>query len=99
MRDLLAQDVVSGQPDGVEVDRFFQPRIERGDRIGSVRPKEAAPKAAASIPGDDGIKDIPPAIGAVDIAVAQGIALQPAELVVLSCVDGSVCARFDLSFC
>jgi len=35
----------------------------------------------ASISGNDGIKDIPPAIGAVDIAVTQGAALQHAKLV------------------
>ena len=81
MRDLLAQDVVGGQSDGVEIARFFQPRIERGDRIGSVRPKEAAPKVAASIAGDHRIKDVPPAIGAVDIAVAQGTAFQHAKLI------------------
>ena len=81
MRDRLAQDGVGGQSDGVEIARFFQPRIERGDRIGSVRPKEAAPKVAASIPGDHRIKDLPPAIGAVDVAVTQGTALQHAELV------------------
>jgi len=79
MRDLLAQDVVGGQPDGVEILRLFQPRIDRGDRVGSVGPEEASPKVAASIPGDDGVQDIPPAIGAVDIAVAQGAALQHAE--------------------
>jgi hypothetical protein len=63
MRDLLAQDVVGRQPDGVEVACLFQPLIERGDRIGGIRPEEAAPKVACSIAGDDRIKDIPPAVG------------------------------------
>src|SRR3546814_20596960 len=42
---------------------------------------EASTKVAASISGNDGIKDIPPAIGAVDIAVTQGAELQHAKLV------------------
>jgi hypothetical protein len=65
MRDLLAQDGVGGQTDGVEEPGFFQPHIDRGDRVGSVGPEEASTKVAASISGNDGIKDIPPAIGAV----------------------------------
>lgn len=81
MRDLLAQDGVGGQTDGVEEPGFFQPHIDRGDRVGSVGPEEASTKVAASISGNDGIKDIPPAIGAVDIAVTQGAALQHAKLV------------------
>src|SRR3546814_6820367 len=38
----------------------------RSDRVGSVGPEEASTKVAASISGNDGIKDIPPAIGADD---------------------------------
>src|SRR3546814_6110541 len=60
---------------------FRSPHIDRGDRVGSVGPEEASTKVAASISGNDGIMDIPPAIGAVDIAVTQGAALQHAKLV------------------
>jgi hypothetical protein len=80
MRDLLAQDVVGGQPDGVEIARFFQPLIDRGDRIGGIGPEEPQ-DVALGIPGDHRIKDVPPAVGAVDVAIAQGAAFQHAELV------------------
>ena len=74
LRDLLAQHAVGGQPYGVEIARLFQPRIDRRDRVGGIRPEEAASKVAASVAGDDRIEDIPPAISAVDVAIAQGTA-------------------------
>ena len=40
MRDLLAQDVVRRQPDGVEEPGFFQPLIDRRDRVGGIGPEE-----------------------------------------------------------
>jgi hypothetical protein len=81
MRDLLAQDVIGRQPYGVAVPRVFKPRIDIRVRVGGVCPKEPPPKVAARIAGNDGVENIRPAIGAVDIAVAQGTALQHAELV------------------
>ena len=81
MRDLFLEHRVRGQPDGVEVTCFFQSPIDRGDRIGRGRPKEAAAKVADSIAGDDGVEDVPPAVGAVDVTVEQGAAFQHAELV------------------
>ncbi len=65
MRDLVAQNIVGGQSDGVEVTRFFQPRIDRGDRIGGVGLEETAPKVAASVAENDGVENIPPALGTV----------------------------------
>ena len=55
MRDLLAQDGVGRQPDGVEEPGFFQPLIDRRDRVGGIGPEEPAAKVAASVPGDDGV--------------------------------------------
>jgi hypothetical protein len=81
MRDLLAQDVVGGQPDGVEIARLFQSPIECRDRIGGIRAKEAAPKVAVSIACDDRVENISPAVSAVNVAIAQGTAFQHAELV------------------
>lgn len=81
MRDLLAQHVVGGQSDGLETACLFQSFIDREDRIDGIGSEEASPKVATSIPGDDGVKDIPPAFGAVDIARAQGAAFQHAKLV------------------
>ena len=65
MRDLLAQYSVGGQTDGVEITGLFQPLIDRRDRIGGVRPKEAASKVALRVAGDDGVEDTPPALSAV----------------------------------
>ena len=81
MCDLLTQDVVGRQSDGVEITRFLQPLIDRGDRIGGIGPEEASSKVAASIPGDDRIKDVPTVVGTVDVAIAQDAAFQHAELV------------------
>ena len=81
MRDLLAQNGIGGQPDGVEVPRPFQPLIDRGDCVGGIGPKEAAAKVAPLVTRNDGVENIPPAIRAVDIAMAQGAAFQHAELV------------------
>ena len=81
MRDLFAQDVVGRQPNGVEVACLFQTFVDRGDRIGCVRPEEPAPKVAARIARNDRIENISPAVGAVDVAVSQGAAFQHAELV------------------
>lgn len=81
VRDLLAQDAVGGQPDGVDIARLFQSFVDRWDRRGGVGPEEAALKVAASIAGDDRIKDAPPAVSAVDVAMPQGTTFQHAELV------------------
>ena len=78
MRDLLAQDVVRRQPDGLEEPGFFQSLIDLGDRVGGVGPEEASTKVALRVAGDDGVENVPPAIGAVDVAMAQGAALQHA---------------------
>ena len=71
MRDLLAQDVVRRQPDGVEESGFFQPLIDRGDRVGGVSPEEPATKVALRVARNYGVENVPPAIGAVDVAMAQ----------------------------
>jgi len=81
VRDLLAQDVVGRQPDGVKVACVFQAFVDRGDRIGGIRPEEAGPTVAASISGDDGVEDVPPVVGAVDVAMPQGTSFLHAELV------------------
>jgi len=60
MRNLLAQDGVRRQPDGVGEPGFFQPLIDRRDRVGGIGPEEPAAKATLSIPGDDGVENIPP---------------------------------------
>ena len=80
VRDLLAQDAVGGQPDGVEIARLFQSLIECGDRIGGIGPEEPH-DVPRGIPGDHRIEHISPAVGTVDVAVAQGAAFQHAELV------------------
>ena len=41
----------------------MQTFVDRRDCIAGIRPEEAAPKITASISGNDGIKDIPPALG------------------------------------
>jgi hypothetical protein len=79
MGDLLAQDVVGAQPDGVEVACLLKPLIECRDRIGGVSAKEAAPKVAASVAGDDRVENISPAIGTVDVAIAQSAALSVSD--------------------
>ena len=81
MRDLLAQDVVGGQTDSVEKLGFFQPFVDRGDCVGGISPEEPPAKVMASISGDDGVEDIPPAFGAVDVTVTQGAPFQHAKLV------------------
>lgn len=70
MRDLLTQDSVGRQADDVEVLRFFQTFVDRGHFIGGIRSEEPH-DVTLGIPGDDRIEDIPPAIGAVDVAMAQ----------------------------
>ncbi len=81
MRDLLPQDVVGRQPNGVKIACLLQPRIDRGDRVGGVSAEEAAPKVAASVADNHRVEDVPPAVSAVDVAIAQGAAFQHAELV------------------
>ncbi|MFT5870414.1 MAG: hypothetical protein ACI8TF_002538 [Paracoccaceae bacterium] len=81
MRDLLAQDVVGGQPVGTEIVRLFQSPIECRDRIGGIRAKEAAPKVAFNIACDDRVESLSLAVSAVNVAIAQGAAFQHAELV------------------
>ena len=98
MLDLVPEHSVGGQPDGVKVACFFHSVLNDGDRIGSVRAKEPH-DVLISIPNNDGVENIPPAIGAVDIAMAQGVTLQHAELieqevrVVAGAVEMSVSGR------
>ncbi len=58
--DLLAQDSVGSQPDGVEVTRFFQPRGDRGDLVGGVGPEQPQ-DVRRSIPSDHRVQEVPPA--------------------------------------
>lgn len=81
MRDLVLEDRVCGQPDGVEEPRFFQSLIDRRDRVGSIGPEEPATKVALRVARNYGVENITPAIGAVDVAMAQGAAFQHPELV------------------
>ena len=80
MRNLLLKHCIGGQPDGVEIARLFQPRVDRRDRIGGVGTQEAH-EVALGISGDDRIEHILPAVSTVDVATAQGAAFQHAELV------------------
>lgn len=73
MRDLLAQDIVGGQPGGIEVIHVFQPRTDCGERIGSISTEEPQ-DAPRGVSGDHRIKDGPPAPGTVDVAIAQDAA-------------------------
>jgi len=57
MRDLLAQDIVGGQPDRVEIARLFQSRVECRDRIGGIGAEEPQ-DVPRGIPGDDRIEDM-----------------------------------------
>ena len=81
MRSLLAQRGVGRQPDGIVVPRLFQPLIDRVDCVVGIGPKEPAAKVAFCVAGYDGVENISLAIGAVDLATAQGAALQHAEQV------------------
>ncbi|EDP61583.1 hypothetical protein BAL199_07853 [alpha proteobacterium BAL199] len=81
MSDAAFENGVLLHPDGVEIACPFQSLIECRDRIGGIGPEEAATKVATSVAGDHRIKDVPPAVGAVDVAIAQGAAFQHAELV------------------
>ena len=93
MRDLLAQNGVVGQPDGVEEPSFFQPLTDRGAcvcGIGSEEPQDVA----RCIPGDHRIEDVPPTVGAVDAAMPQGTALQHAKLVEQE--DGVVAGAIEM---
>ena len=56
-------------------------RLDGGEQDDGIRPEEAAPKVAPGIAGDDRIKNISPAVSAVNVAGAQGAALKHAELV------------------
>ncbi len=62
MRDLVLEDRVCGQPDGVEEPRFFQSLIDRRDRVGSIGPEEPATKVALRVARNDGVENITPAI-------------------------------------
>jgi hypothetical protein len=80
MRDLLSQDVAGGQSDGIEIASLFKARIDRRDRLGGVGAEEPQ-DVVRGIPADDGGEGIPPSGSTVDVALAQGAAFQPAELV------------------
>ena len=49
--------------------------------MGGIGPEEADPKIAASAAGDDGIENLPPVIGTVDVTVSQGTSFQHSERV------------------
>ena len=80
MRDPRTQDGIAGQPDGVEIACLLQPPIDRGNCIGGVSAEEAH-EVALGISSDHRVEDLLPTVGAVDVAIAQGAALQHAELV------------------
>jgi hypothetical protein len=80
MRNLLAEDVVGRQSDGIDIVSLLQPRIDRRAGTGGVSAEEPE-DVAFGIAGDHRVRNIPPAIGTVDVAVAQGAAFQHAELV------------------
>ena len=80
VRDLLAQDGISGQPDGVEITCLFEACVDRRYGIGRIGPKEAH-DVAFGISGDHRVQNLLPAVGAVDVAVPQGTAFQHAKLV------------------
>ncbi len=69
MRDLLAQD------GGAHI---FEPFVYPGNCKGGGG-AEKPHEIALGIPGDHRVRNILPAIGAVDVAVAQGAAFQHAE--------------------
>ena len=80
VRDLLAQDGICGQPDGVEITCLFEACVDRRNGIGRIGPKEAQ-DVAIGISGDHRVQNLLPAVGAVDVAMPQGIAFQHAKLV------------------
>lgn len=79
-RDFLTQTVVGGQSDGVKIACLFEPCIERRDRIYGIGPEEPL-DVTPGIPSKHRVQNIPPAMGTVDGAIAQGLALLHAELV------------------
>ena len=80
MSNLLAQHGIGGQPDGVEIARLLQPRLDCRVGISGVGSQETH-KVARGILGDHRVEDVPPAIGTVEVAIAQGAAFHHAELV------------------
>ncbi len=78
MRDLLVQDSIGGQPNGMEGAHIFEPFVYPGNCKGGGG-AEKPHEIALGIPGDHRVRNILPAIGAVDVAVAQGAAFQHAE--------------------
>ena len=80
MRDLLAQDGIGGQPNGMEGAHIFEPFVYPGNCKGDVGAQEPH-EIALGVPGDHRVQNILPAIGAVDVATSQGAAFQHAELV------------------
>ena len=50
---------------------FFQPRIDRRDRVGGIG-AEKAHDVRFGIAGDHRVEHVPPAVGTVDVAIAQG---------------------------
>ena len=74
------QDGVALEAGGVEVAFCFQHLIEFGDSKSRISAKEAH-QVAGPIAGDDGSQNLFPVIGTVHVALAQGAALQIAELI------------------
>ena len=81
VRDLLAQYGIAGQPDGAELARRLQSRIDCRAGISGVC-AEKPHNVARGIPScDDDVEDVLSVIGDMHVAIAQGTAFQHAELV------------------
>lgn len=80
MSDGLLKHIVALQADGVEITFRFQHLVKLREGKGGIGPKEPH-QVAPLVSGDDRGQNLLPAIGAVDIALAQRAALKIARLV------------------
>ena len=80
MSNGLLKHIVALQADGVEITFRFQHLVKLREGKGGIGPKEPHP-GATLVSGDDRGQNLLPAIGAVDIALAQGAVLKIAKLV------------------
>ncbi|MBL0001374.1 MAG: hypothetical protein IPO97_10590 [Sphingomonadales bacterium] len=81
MRDLVLEDRVCGQPDGVEEPALLPIAHRSPGSRGQHRPGRTYHQGRAPRGANVGVENITPAIGAVDVAMARGAAFQHPELV------------------
>ncbi len=80
MGDTILENGVRLKADGVEKTFGFQKFVDTRCRKGGI-PSEVAAQVPFPVTLNDGFQNVPPSVGAVDVAGAQGASFQIAKLI------------------